>query len=110
MPAAMMPPRYSALAEIASKVMAVPRSTMTQGPPYLCSAATLFTIRSAPDFRRIFVADGQAGIGLGRHEHGFGAEIAVRHLRQRAVQRRNDGRNDDAVNERRDRARHSAAG
>src|SRR5215475_8322493 len=50
-PGAMTPPRYSPLAEMASKVIAVPKSTTTQGPPYLWKAATPLTMRSAPTSR-----------------------------------------------------------
>ena len=34
MPGKMAPPMYSPLAEIASKVLAVPKSTTIVGPPY----------------------------------------------------------------------------
>ena len=37
-----------AFAETQSKVVAVPKSTITQGPPYFSKAATALTIRSAP--------------------------------------------------------------
>ncbi len=33
MPGQIMPPKYSALAETTSKLMVVPRSTTTDGPP-----------------------------------------------------------------------------
>ena len=83
MPAAIIPPRYSALAETASNVMAVPRSTMTHGPPYLCKRGHAVHDPVRAHFRRILVEDVEAGIGVRRHEHRFGAEIALRHLRQR---------------------------
>ena len=35
MPTAMAPPRYSPWREMTSKLMVVPRSTITHGPPYL---------------------------------------------------------------------------
>ena len=47
-PGAITPPRYSPRAEMASKVIAVPKSTTMHGPPYLLNAATPFTMRSAP--------------------------------------------------------------
>ena len=42
------PPRYSPAGEMASKVVAVPKSTITAGTPYPSTAATPLTIRSAP--------------------------------------------------------------
>src|SRR6056297_2533203 len=47
-PGAIVPPRYSFFSEIAQNVVAVPKSTITHGPPYLCMHATAFTILSAP--------------------------------------------------------------
>ncbi len=48
MPGASTPPIYSPRAEMASKLIAVPKSTMMHGPPSLANAATLLTMRSAP--------------------------------------------------------------
>ena len=48
MPGAITPPRYSPAPEIASKVVAVPKSTTMTGPPNFAYAAAAFTIRSAP--------------------------------------------------------------
>ena len=48
MPGKMAPPRYSPLAEMASKVVAVPKSTTMVGPPNRSKAATASAIRSAP--------------------------------------------------------------
>ena len=50
-PGQIAPPRYSPRAEMASKVVAVPKSTTMHGPPYSSNAATAFTIRSAPTSR-----------------------------------------------------------
>src|SRR5271155_3754631 len=50
-PGAITPPRYSPFAEITSNVIAVPKSTTMDGPPYSANAATPFTIRSAPTSR-----------------------------------------------------------
>ena len=44
----MVPPRYSAFSETAQNVVAVPKSMMISGPPYLACAATALTILSAP--------------------------------------------------------------
>ena len=48
MPGQMAPPRYSPLADTASKVVAVPKSTMTSGMGQRAWAATALTMRSAP--------------------------------------------------------------
>src|SRR5207249_8088908 len=48
MPGQITPPMYSPLLQMQSKVVAVPKSTATQGPPYFSQAATPFTMRSAP--------------------------------------------------------------
>jgi hypothetical protein len=48
MPGKMAPPRYSPLAEMASNVVAVPKSTTTTGPPNRSKAATASAMRSAP--------------------------------------------------------------
>ena len=48
MPGAIAPPTYSPFGVTRSKVVAVPKSTITQGPPYFSNAATPFTTRSAP--------------------------------------------------------------
>src|SRR5271156_2725316 len=50
-PGAITPPRYSPFAEITSNVIAVPKSTTMQGPPYSWNAATPLTMRSAPTSR-----------------------------------------------------------
>ena len=47
-PGAIITPISSLLAPITSKVVAVPKSITTIGPPYLVKAETLFTIMSAP--------------------------------------------------------------
>ena len=44
----MVPPRYSSFSDTAQKVVAVPKSITTSGPPYFEYAATAFTILSAP--------------------------------------------------------------
>ena len=52
MPGQMTPPRYSPSAEMASNVVAVPKSTTMVGAPagrpYSSNAATPLTMRSAP--------------------------------------------------------------
>ena len=48
MPGAITPPTYFASAVTTSNVVAVPKSTMTTGPPCAANAATALTIRSAP--------------------------------------------------------------
>src|SRR6056297_3211194 len=40
-PGAIVPPRYSFFSEIAQNVVAVPKSTITHGAPYLCMHATI---------------------------------------------------------------------
>ena len=50
-PGKMAPPRYSPDSETQSKVVAVPKSTATMGPPWSSKAATAFTMRSAPTSR-----------------------------------------------------------
>ena len=47
-PAVMHPPMYSPLAFKASRVVAVPKSSTTQGAPYRAMAATQATDRSGP--------------------------------------------------------------
>ncbi len=47
-PGQMMPPRYSPLDEIASRIVAVPKSMITRGAPYLFTAATACAMRSGP--------------------------------------------------------------
>src|SRR6266705_833282 len=47
-PGQITPPMYSPFFDTQSKVVAVPKSTITHGPPYFSNAATAFTIRSAP--------------------------------------------------------------
>ena len=42
------PPMYSPFLETASKVVAVPKSTIMSGPPYFSNPAIALTIRSAP--------------------------------------------------------------
>ena len=51
MPGQITPPRKTPSAETMSKLMVVPRSTTTTGPPYLRNPATPFTRRSAPTSR-----------------------------------------------------------
>ena len=48
MPGAIAPPRYSPLADTASKVVAVPKSTTMHGPPKSSTAASALTTRSVP--------------------------------------------------------------
>ena len=48
MPGKIAPPRYSPLADTASKVVAVPKSTTIVGPPKRSKAATASAMRSAP--------------------------------------------------------------
>jgi len=48
MPGASAPPTYSPCALTASKLVAVPKSTTTAGPPYKWTAASEFMIRSLP--------------------------------------------------------------
>ena len=48
MPGQITPPMYSPFADTQSKVVAVPKSTDTHGPPYFSNAATELTMRSAP--------------------------------------------------------------
>ena len=50
-PGAIAPPRYSPFGVTASKVVAVPKSTMTSPCPKRSYAATALTIRSAPTSR-----------------------------------------------------------
>src|SRR5660398_210254 len=57
-PGAIAPPRYSPSLETAAKVVAVPKSTTTQGPPYISYAATAPTIRSEPTSRGLLVSTG----------------------------------------------------
>jgi hypothetical protein len=47
-PGVMAPPRYSPATEMASNVVAVPRSTTTHGPPNRSKAPTALAILSAP--------------------------------------------------------------
>ncbi len=47
-PAVIVPPRYTPSFETAQNVVAVPKSTIINGPPYLSYAATAFTILSVP--------------------------------------------------------------
>ena len=47
-PGKIAPPRYSPLAEMASNVVAVPKSTTIVGPPKRSKAATASAMRSAP--------------------------------------------------------------
>src|ERR1043166_7417142 len=47
-PGAMAPPTYRASAVTRSNVVAVPKSTMHDGPPHRSYAATQLTMRSAP--------------------------------------------------------------
>ena len=51
MPGAIAPPRYSRLGVTASKVVAVPKSTMMSPCGHLSYAATALTMRSAPTSR-----------------------------------------------------------
>ena len=48
MPGASAPPTNSPRALTASKFVDVPKSTTTAGPPYRCTAASEFMIRSLP--------------------------------------------------------------
>ena len=48
MPGASAPPRNSPRSLTASKFVDVPKSTTIAGPPYRCTAATAFMIRSLP--------------------------------------------------------------
>ncbi len=59
MPGAMAQPNSSPLAEMASKVVAVPKSITTNGPPYTSKAATALTMRSAPTSRGLSVSTGR---------------------------------------------------
>ena len=45
-PGAIEPPKYSPLSDRAQKVVAVPKSIIMRGPPYLSTAATALTILS----------------------------------------------------------------
>ena len=51
MPGKIAPPRYSPRSETQSKVVAVPKSTAITGAPISSTAATAFTMRSAPTSR-----------------------------------------------------------
>ena len=55
MPGAMALPSSSPRAEMASTVVAVPKSTTTVGPPKRSYAATALTTRSAPTSRGLSV-------------------------------------------------------
>ena len=66
----MAPPRYSPRSETASKVMAVPKSRMMHGPPYLSNAATALTTRSAPTSRGLSQRMGIPVMGPGSTNSG----------------------------------------
>src|ERR1044071_7704505 len=79
MPGEMTPPRYSPLREIASNVVAVPRSTTTQGPPNFSNAATLVFFPPRP------------------HQQRLKVKIALANFTQSGIHGRNHRRDDDSI-------------
>ena len=61
----MMPPRYSAFAEMASKVMAVPEVHHDARAAVFLEGGHTVDDAVRADFARVLVADAQAGVGLG---------------------------------------------
>ena len=61
MPGTMAPPRYSPAAEIASKVVAVPKSTTMVGPPYRSIGADGVGDPVGADLLRVVVEDRHPG-------------------------------------------------
>ena len=80
-----MPPRYSPAAETASKVVAVPKSTMMHGPPYFSKAATAARILAGADAAPVARVEVEDAVGLAeanRPEHdGLGLVGAAGHAR-----------------------------
>src|SRR2546425_5063489 len=74
-PGAMAPPKYSPAAVTAQMVVAVPKSTMMMGPPYLREAAAALTSRALPAFRGVGDFIVRAGFSsLGTTPGGGGGE------------------------------------
>ena len=87
-PGAIAPPRYSPAAEMAQKVVAVPKSTTTQGPPSISSAATALTMRSRPYLVRIVGKHRQPGLQARSDNHRLRPQTGFRKLLIWAYQRR----------------------
>jgi len=86
------PPMYSPFFETQSNVVAVPKSTITHGPPYFSNAATAFTMRSAP-LPRDCRTTPASRLHTRLNKQRLGVEIALAHLPQHRIERRHHRRN-----------------
>ena len=74
----------------------MPKSTTTQGPPYFSKAATPIHDAIGADLRRIVIVDGHSGFDSRLDVERPQIEIALAHLAQHRIERRNYGRNYDS--------------
>ena len=84
MPGKMAPPRYSPLAEIASNVVAVPKSTTIDRAAEEVEGGDGVGDAVGADLLRVVVEDGDAGADAGLDDDGVEAEVALAHAAQRA--------------------------
>ena len=84
MPGKMAPPRYSPLAEMASKVVAVPKSTTIDRPAEEVEGGHGVGDAVGADLLGVVVEDRQAGADAGLDDEGGDAEVALAHAPQRA--------------------------
>ncbi len=79
MPGAMAWPRYSPAAETALKVVAVPKSTAMQGPPYGLEGGDGVDDQVGADLARVAGEDGHAGLDSGADDQGLETELGRGH-------------------------------
>ena len=96
MPGAITPPMNSPFALTTSKLVAVPKSTTTAGPPKREKAASAFTTRSAPTSRGLSVSTGDAGLDARSHDHRRERERAGCHVPHRRGDVGHDARHHEA--------------
>src|SRR3954469_305355 len=96
-PGEITPPRYSPLAETTSKLMVVPISTTTAGPPVQVEGRNGVHHAVRAHFHGIVVLHFDTDIGIRSDKQRPAAEVTLSHSGQCLIQLRHDARDYDSV-------------